>query len=91
MRSAKLYAFRPSSKRYSTCEHLRGLDTRIEVALRNPRNRYSAAVTATDSVALQNLEEEFKQTSAARELIYYAIRADPTDQHSQTRGVRLAA
>src|SRR5690349_730283 len=42
MRSAKLYTFRSSSKRCSTCEHLRGLNARIEVALRNPRNRYSA-------------------------------------------------
>jgi hypothetical protein len=91
MRSAKSYAFRPSSKRCSTCEHLRQLDARIEAALRNARNLYSAPVKATDSAALQNFEEELKQTSVARKLICHAIHAHLTNQHFQTRDVRLAA
>ena len=52
---------------------------------------YNAAVKAIDSVALQNLEEELKQTSAAPKLICYAVYAQLTNQHSQTRGVCLAA
>jgi hypothetical protein len=48
-------------------------------------------VEAIDSAALQNLEEEMKQTSAARKLICHAIHAHLTDQHTQTLGVRMAA
>ena len=91
MSSAKWYAFRLSSKRCSTCEDPRRPKARIEAALRNARNLYRAAVKTTDSAALQNLEEELKQTSAAHKLIYYAVHAHLTNQHSQTRGVYLAA
>ena len=91
MRSAKLVCFRLSSKRCSTCEDLRRLKARIEAARRNAKNLYRAAVRTTDSAALQNLEEELKQASAAHKLICYAIQAHLTNQHSQTRGVRLAA
>jgi hypothetical protein len=79
MRSARPYAFRLSSKPCSTCETLRRLKARIEAALRNTRNLYRAAVKTTDSAALQNLEEELKQTSTAHKLSCY------------TRGVCLAA
>ena len=91
MRSAKPYAFRPSSQPCSTCEDLRRLHARGEAALRNVRKLYSAAVEAADSPALQNLEEELKQTSAARNLIRYALQAHLTSRHSPTRDVRLAA
>jgi hypothetical protein len=91
MRSAKRYAFRLSSKRCSTCEDLRRLKARIEADLRNARNLYRAAVRTTDAAALQNLEDELKQTSAAHKLICYAIQAHLTGQHSQTHGVCLAA
>jgi hypothetical protein len=91
MRSAKPYPFRLSSKPCSTCEDLRRLTARIETALRNARNLYRAAVKTTGSAALQNLEEELKQPSSGRNLIYYAIHAHLTDLHSQTRGGRLAA
>jgi hypothetical protein len=91
MRSAKSYAFRPSSQRCSTCEDLSRKKARIEAVLRNARNLYRAGVKAVDSTALQNLGEELKQTSAARNLIYYAIHAHLTNQHSQTGGVRSAA
>ena len=91
MRSAKRHAFRLSSKRCSTCEDLRPLHARSEAALRNARNLYRTAVKAIDSAELQNLEEELKQTSAAHKLICYAVRAHPTNQHSQTRSVCLAA
>ena len=91
MRSAERNAFRLSSKRCSTCEDLRRRHARSEAALRNARNLYRAALKTTDSAALQNQEEELKQTSAARKLICYAIKAHLTSQHSQTRGVRLAA
>ena len=91
MRTAKLYAFRPSSKPCSTCENLRRLKTRLEAALRNARNLYRAVAKTIDSAALQNLEEELKQTSAARKLICCAIQAHLTSRHSQTRDVRLAA
>jgi hypothetical protein len=91
MKSAKPYAFRLSSTPCSTCEDLRRLKARIEAALRNARNLYSAAVKATDSAALQNFDEDLKQTSAAHELICYGVHAHLTGQHSQTRGVRLAA
>ena len=54
------------------------------------RNLYRAAAKATDSAALQNLEEELKQTSAAHKLICYAVHVHLTNQHSQTRDVCLA-
>jgi hypothetical protein len=44
-----------------------------------------AAVKTTDSAALQNLEEELKQSSSAHKSIYYAVHAHLTNQHSQTR------
>ena len=91
MRSTKWVAFHLSSKRCSTCPDLRQLNAGVEAALRNARSLYRAAVKTTDSAALQNLEEELKQTSAAHKLICYAVRAHPTNQHSQTRGDRLAA
>ena len=91
MRSAKWYAYRLSSNRWSTCEDLRRLKARIEAVLRNARNLFRAAVKTVDSAALENLEEELTQTSAARKLICYAIQAHLTNRHSQTRGVCLAA
>jgi hypothetical protein len=91
MRSAKRYAFGLGSKRYSSCEDLRLLHARSEAALRNARNLYRAAMKAPDSAALQNLEEELKQTSTAYRLVCYAVEAHLTNQHSQTRGVCLAA
>jgi hypothetical protein len=91
MRSAKRYAFRLSSEPCSTREDLRRLKARIEAAHRNARNLHGAAAKMTDSAALQNLEEELKQTSAARKLIWDAIQAHLTSQHSETHGVRLAA
>ncbi len=77
MRSPKPYACRLSSKPCSTCEDLRRLKARSGAALRNARNLYRAAVEAIDPVGLQNLEEEWKQTSAARRLICYSIQAHP--------------
>jgi hypothetical protein len=91
MRSAKRYAFRLSSKRCSTSTDLRRLKARIEPALRKARNLYRAAVKTIDSAALQNLEEELKQTLATYKLVCYAVNAHLANQHSQTRGVRLAA
>ena len=82
---------RLSSKGCSTCEDLRRLKARVEAALRSARNLIQVAVKTTDSAALQNLEEELKQTSAAHKLICYAVNAHLANQHSQTRGVRLAA
>ena len=46
---------------------------------------------ATDSAALHNLEEELKRTSAAHNLVRYAVEAHLTHQHTQARGDRLAA
>ena len=91
MRSAKRYAFRLSSKGCSMCEDHHRVKARIEAALRNARNLYRGALKTTDSAALRNLEEEFKQTSSARKLVCYAIQAHLTDLHSRTRGDRLAA
>ena len=88
MKSANLYVFR-SSKPCSTCEDLRRLKARSEAALRSARNLYRAVVSAINSAALQNLEEELKQTSAAHKLICYAAHVHLTNQHSD--GVRLAA
>jgi hypothetical protein len=91
MKSAKPYAFQLSSKTCSTCEDIPRLKVRTDAALRDARNLYRAAVKTIDSVALQNLEEELKQTSAAHKLICYAIHAHLTDLYSPTRGDRLAA
>src|SRR5882724_3572774 len=90
MRSTR-WAFRLSSKRCSTCEDLRRRHARSEAAIRNARNLYRAAEKTTDSAALQNLEEELKQTSAAHKLICYAVHGHLTNQHSQPCGVCLAA
>ena len=49
------------------------------------------AVKEIDSAALQNLEEELKQTSAAHNFVCYAVEAHLTNQHTQARGDRLAA
>ena len=91
MRSAKRCAFRLSSRLCSNCEDLGLLHARSEAALRNARNLYRSAVKAIDSAALQNLDEELKQTSAAHKLICYAVRGHLTDLHPQTRSVGLAA
>jgi hypothetical protein len=91
MKSAKRHALRLISKPSSTCEGLRWLKARIEAALRNAPNLYRAAGTAIDSGALQNLEEELKQTSAVHKLVWYAVSAHLTNQHTQTRDGRLAA
>ena len=91
MTSAEWHALRLSSEGCSTCEDLRRLKARSEAALRYARNLYRDAVKTTHSAALQNLEEELKQTSAAHKLVCYAVDAHLTNQHSQTRGVCLAA
>jgi hypothetical protein len=91
MKSTNRNDGRLSSKHCSTCKDLRRLSARIEGALGDARNLYTAAVKSTDSTALRNSEEEVKQSSAAWKLICYAIQTHLTDQHSQTPGVRLAA
>lgn len=91
MTSAKWHALQLISKHCSACEDLRRLVARIEAALRRARNLYRAAVRTTDSAALENLEEELKQTSAGYKLVCYAVDVHLANQHSQTRGVRLAA
>jgi hypothetical protein len=83
MRRPTWYALRLSSNRCSTCEDPRQLKARIEAAVRSARNLYRAAVKALDSAALQNLEEELKQASAAHKLICYAVHAHLTKQHVQ--------
>ena len=90
MKSAKPYAFR-SAKPRSTCEDLHRLKVRIEAARRSAWNLYSAAMEATDSAALQNLEEDLKQTSAAHKFVCYAVEIHLSNQHMQTRDDRLAA
>ena len=89
MRSAKSYAYRPSSKPRSTCEDLRRLKARIEAARGKARNLYMATVKATDAASLPNLEE-VKQTSSALKMTLLRSRDHLTNQHSQTRGDRLA-
>jgi hypothetical protein len=74
---------RLSPKRCSTCEHLRRLCARNQVAFRSARNLYRTAVEAPDSAALPKLEEELKQISAARNLIYYAIHEHLSGVESQ--------
>ena len=91
MTSAKQQALRLRTEGCATCEVLRRLKARSEAARRSARNLHRAALNATDSAALENLEEELKQTSAAHKLACYAIDTHLTNQHSQTRRVRLAA
>jgi hypothetical protein len=87
--SSKRYAFRLSSQSRSTSEELRRLKARGDNALRDARNLFRAAYKTAGSGAMQNLEEELKQTSAAHKLICCAIPAHLANQHSG--GVRLAA
>jgi hypothetical protein len=91
MKIATRYVFRLSCTLCSTCEDLRRLNARSEGALRNARSLYWAAVKEIDSAALQNLEEELKQTSAARKFVCFVVEAHLINQHTQTCGVRLAA
>jgi hypothetical protein len=81
---------RQTSNRCSTCEGLRRLYGRNEAALRGARNLYEAAVKTADSTPLPNLEEEAKLTSAAREMISYAIHAHLIEKHSRTQSVLAA-
>jgi hypothetical protein len=91
MRSAKLDAFRQSSKPYSTCEGLRRQKGRVEAFRCKALNLCSVAVEAIDSPAMQNLEEEVKPASTDRELFCYAIQTHLIGQYSPTRRARLAA
>jgi hypothetical protein len=76
---------RLSSERCATCEDLRRLKVRIANAYRSARNLYRAALNATDSAPLQNIEDELKQISAAHGLVCCAVNTHLTNQHSQTR------
>jgi hypothetical protein len=89
--SAKWRALRPSSEGCSTCEDLRRLKARTAHARRTARKLYQAALNATGWAAMQNLEEELKQTSAAHKWVCCVANAHLTKQHSQAHGVRLAA
>jgi len=91
MRIAKPLAFWSSSKRCSICADLHRVKARSDTAFQNARNLCWTAMKTTGSEALQNFEEELKQTSAAHKLICYAVHSHVTNQHSQTRGDRLAA
>ena len=75
MRITKRYAFRLCPTPRSTWEDLRRLKAPSEAALRNRRNLCRAPGKAIDSAALQNLEEELKQASAAHKLVCYAVHA----------------
>ncbi len=66
-----------------TCEDLRRLYARNEVALRRARRLYLTALRADDAAAFPDLEEELKQTSAARKIIGYTIQRHQAKQHSQ--------
>ena len=87
MRSPKWQAFRLSSKRRSTCEHLRRLYSHHRAALRNERNRYRTAIRRPILRLCKNLEEVLGQTTDARRLVCYAIDAHLTNRHSETPGV----
>ena len=91
MTSAKWHTLRLSSRVCATCQNLGMLKARIADARRRARNISRVALNATDSAALQNLEEELKQTSTAYRLLSYAVDTHLNNQHSQTHGGRLAA
>jgi len=74
-----------------TCEDLRQLKVRIEAARRKAQNLYRAAIKASDSAALENLEEELKQMSAADGFVGHAVDVHLTNEHSRTWDDRLAA
>jgi hypothetical protein len=91
MTSAKWHTVRLSLEGCPICEDLPWLQPRIADARRCARNLYRAASHATDCAALQNLDQEWKQTSAAHKLVCYAVNAHLANRHSQTCGVRWTA
>jgi hypothetical protein len=82
---------RLSSESCPICEDLRRLKARIADARRGGRYFYWAAWNATDGAALQNLEQELKQTSAANKLVCCALNAHLANRHCRTCDVRRAA
>jgi len=83
MMSAEWHALRLSSEGCLACEDLRRRKARIADDRRSARNLYGAAVMALDSAALQNLEEELKQTSAAHKLVCHAVNPHLANQHTR--------
>jgi hypothetical protein len=55
------------------CEELRRLCARNEAALSIAQRMYRAALEECDAAAMPEIEEELKQTSAARKVIRYAL------------------
>jgi hypothetical protein len=91
MKSTNGHDFQLSSTRCSTCEDLLRLKARIDAALRNAQNLCRAGVKAIDprrtAESRRNIEADFSRA----EVNLLRDSRSLTDQHSQTRGDRLAA
>jgi hypothetical protein len=80
-----------ASETCSTCADLHRLRAKNEAALRSAQKLYLAALQTADLTSLSDLEEELKQTMAARKIIAYTIETHHARQHRHSPAVVLAA
>jgi len=73
-----------------TCAELCGLQARNEEALQRARKLLLAALRSEDGAAAEEMEEELKQTAAARKIIAYTLEAHRARFHASA-AVALAA
>jgi hypothetical protein len=84
-------AYGIASETCSTCADLHRLRATSEAALCCAHKLYLAALRSADRASLADLEEELKQTTAARTIIGYTILAHRDRQHAHGRAEALAA
>jgi hypothetical protein len=72
-----------SSKTCPTCADLRRLRARNEAARRNTFKHFLAASDSPATASLPGLDEELKQTAAARLIIGYTLRTHVARQHAR--------
>jgi hypothetical protein len=75
-----------SSKTCPTCAELRRLRARNEAARRNTFKHFLAASNSPATALLPDLDEELKQTAAARLIIGYTLRTHLARQHAPSAG-----
>jgi hypothetical protein len=74
-----------------TCLDLHNLYERNAASLRDARKLCLAALRTADLSPLSTLEEELKQSAAARKIIGHAIRQHQAKQHARVPQFPLAA
>lgn len=80
-----------ASETCSTCVDLYRLRAKNEAALQLARKLYLAALRTADLASLADVEEELKQTAAARTIIGHTIQTHQARQHTHSPAGALAA